>query len=178
MQALENLTAAFPDAARDIRLNLKSVLTESALEPRVRWAVALTIAHTLRDDVLRDAVLADGAEALDEAAREDAASAAALMAMNNVYYRFRHMLGANAVTELPARLRMTRLAAPKTSKAEFELLSIAASAVTGCEMCVRSHAASLAELGVPPAAVHDAVRIAAVLHAAAVSRRLGPAVPA
>ncbi|MBI5361656.1 MAG: carboxymuconolactone decarboxylase family protein [Planctomycetes bacterium] len=178
MQALDTLAASFPEAAKDIRLNLRAVLAESTLAPRARWLVALTSAHVLADDALRDAVLADGAEALDDAARDDALAATALMAMNNVYYRFRHMVGKAEYERLPARLRMTRLAAPRTSKAEFELAALAASVLTGCEMCVRAHEHSLVELGVPIEQVHDAVRIAAVLHAARASRRLGVGVVA
>lgn len=173
MQALETLAASFPDAAKDIRVNLRSVLAESTLAPRARWLVALTTAHVLADEALRDAVLADGAPALDDAAKDDALAATALMAMNNVYYRFRHMVGKPEYERLPARLRMTRLAAPKTSKPEFELASLAASAVTGCEQCVKAHEHALVQHGVPIEQIHDAVRIAAVLHAARASRRLG-----
>ena len=172
MQALETIAASFPEAAKDIRMNLRAVFADSTLAPRARWLVALTTAHVLGDDALRDAVLADGAPALDDAAKDDAQAATALMAMNNVYYRFRHMIGKAEYERLPARLRMARIAAPKTSKAEFELASLAASAITGCEMCVRAHEHSLVELGVPAEQIHDAVRIAAVLHAARASRRL------
>ncbi|MBK7876688.1 MAG: carboxymuconolactone decarboxylase family protein [Planctomycetes bacterium] len=174
MKALETYAASFPDAAKDIRMNLRAVLSDSTLAPRARWLVALTSAHVLADDALRDAILSDGAEVLDDAARDDAQAACALMAMNNVYYRFRHMVGKAEYERLPARLRMTRLAAPKTSKAEFELASLAASAITGCEQCVRAHEHSVVELGLSMEQVHDAVRIAAVLHAARASRRLAP----
>ena len=100
---------------------------------------------------------------------EDARAAAALMAMNNVYYRFRHMVGKPAYSQRPARLRMQRIAQALTSKADFELYCLAVSAINGCETCVQAHEHAVVEGGLTEEHVHDAVRIAAVVHAAAVA---------
>ena len=78
--------------------------------------------------------------------------------MNNVYYRFRHMVGKPSYGEMRAGLRMNRLAQPATNRADFELYALAVRAINGCEMCVRAHEH-----------VNDAVRIAATLYAAAVA---------
>lgn len=167
MEALTVLVDSFPDAAKDVRLNLRAVLEESSLAPRLRWAVALTSALASRSGDLAHAIEQDGSAFLDEDARDDARAAAALMAMNNVFYRFRHMVGKPSYASMPARLRMTRIGQPRTSKAELELLSLAASAIGGCEACVRAHERSVVEGGLTEANVLDAVRIAAVVHAAA-----------
>jgi lipoyl-dependent peroxiredoxin subunit D len=169
MDALKSLGASFPEAARDIKLNLQAVLQESVLDPRLRWAVALACAFATRNATLREAVRQDGEAHLDEAAADDARAAAVLMAMNNVYYRFRHVVGNPAYQTLPARLRMTRIAAPKTSKLEFELLCLAVSAINNCEACVRAHEAAVLGHGMTVQHVQDAVRIAAVIAAAAVA---------
>jgi alkyl hydroperoxide reductase subunit D len=100
---------------------------------------------------------------------DPAPAAAALMAMNNVYYRFRHQVQKPTYSERPARLRMQRLVKPATSKADFELMCLAVSAVNGCESCVRSHERSVLEQGLTEEHVHDAVRLAAVIKAAAVA---------
>ncbi|MFM8985141.1 MAG: carboxymuconolactone decarboxylase family protein, partial [Planctomycetia bacterium] len=97
----------------------------------------------------------------------DAVAAAGLMAMNTVYYRFRHMLGKESYEARSPRLRMSRMAQPATSKADFELMSLACAALAGCELCIKNHEASLVHLGVGEEACHDAVRIAAVVNAAA-----------
>jgi alkyl hydroperoxide reductase subunit D len=167
MPSLAQIGDAFPDAARDVRLNLAAVLAESSLDPRLRYAVALASATACPDAERVAAGVADGEGHLDEAARDDARAAAALMAMNNVFYRFRHMVGSAAYAEMPARLRMTRLAKPRTSKAEFELLSLAVSAIEGCEACVRAHERAVIDAGLSPENVLDAVRIASVVRAAA-----------
>jgi alkyl hydroperoxide reductase subunit D len=176
--ALERIRDALPDSARDIKLNLLAVLQGESLSPAQRWGVAITSAITARNPVLRDAVVADAiASGVDAAVVDDAQAAAALMAMNNVYYRFRHVVGKPAYSEKPARLRMNRLAKPATNKVDFELYSLAASAINGCEACVRAHEAAVLGGGLGEDHVHDAVRIAAVMHAAAVSLEIGAAAP-
>ena len=175
MEALRSFGAALPEPARDVKLNLVAVLQDSSLPERTRWGVALASAIATRNPALREAVLHDGAEHLDEAVRDDAQAAAALMAMNNVFYRFRHVVGNPVYQQIPAKLRMNRLAAPKTSKPEFELLCLAVSAINNCEMCIRSHEQAVLGGGMTPQHVHDAVRIAATLYAAAVASESVPA---
>ena len=103
------------------------------------------------------------AAGVPEALHEDAKAAAAIMGMNTVYYRFRHMIGKESYEQLPARLRMTRMAKPATDKATFELCAMAVAALAGCEMCIRAHEESLMKEGVTAEGVLDCVRIAAVL---------------
>jgi alkyl hydroperoxide reductase subunit D len=109
---------------------------------------------------------------------EDALAAAALMAMNNVYYRFRHMIGQPSYASKPARLRMNRMVQPLTNKTDFELVSLAVSAINGCEACIRAHEQVVIEGGLTEDAVNDAVRIAATVNAAAVALEMASAMPA
>jgi alkyl hydroperoxide reductase subunit D len=92
------------------------------------------------------------------------------MSMNNVFYRFRHLVGKPGYAQIPARLRMNRLAKPRTSKADLELFSLAVSAVNGCESCVQSHESVVVAHGLTEQDVHDAIRIAATVHAVSVVR--------
>jgi len=165
------LASSIPDAGKDIRLNLQSVLGDGSLSADQRLGIALACAFVSRNDELQEALFQDASK-IAPAWTEDAKAAAALMAMNNVFYRFRHMIGKPAYSTLPARLRMQRLAQPQTSKVDFELMCIAVSAIQGCEMCVQSHEHSLMELGASEAQVLDAVRIASVVHAASIALRL------
>ena len=169
MIALDEVRAVLPDAAKDIRLNLQSVLEGGALTEAQRWGVAVACAIAARNPQLRDAVLSDARVQVSEAVVEDARAAAVLMAMNNVYYRFRHMVGKPSYAQKPARLRMQRIAQPLTGKADFELFCLAVSALNGCEVCVKSHEQVVLERGLTEEHVNDAVRVAAVVHAAAVA---------
>lgn len=176
---IEAIRDALPELARDIRLNLGSVLDTGtgALTPAQRWGVALASAASVRSPKLLEAMLAEARAHVPEEVVDDALAAAALMAMNNVYYRFRHMVGKAAYATKPARLRMQRIANPATNKHDFELFSLAVSAIHGCEMCVRSHekVATEGEGALTDEQVHDAVRIAATVHAAAVSLEISAA---
>jgi alkyl hydroperoxide reductase subunit D len=126
MIALEQVRSALPEAAKDIRLNLQSVLEGGALNEAQRWGVAAACAIASRNPQLKEAVLRD-AEGAGSAVLEDACAAAVLMGMNNVFYRFRHMVGKASYGTRPARLRMQRIAQPLTKKADFELFCLAVS---------------------------------------------------
>jgi alkyl hydroperoxide reductase subunit D len=169
MGALDAIRDALPETARDIKLNVQSVLQDGSLSAAQRWGVAVTSAATARNRPLLDAIVADALTVIDPAVVDDALAAAALMAMNNVYYRFRHMVGKPGYEQKPARLRMNRLAKPAASKADLELFSLAASAINGCEICVQAHEKAVIDAGLTEDNVHDAVRIAATIHAAAVA---------
>ena len=178
MEAIERLRQEILEPAKDVKLNLQAVLQGGSLTAEQRWGVAIASAVASRNERLRGAVLADARAEVAPAVVDDAFAAASLMAMNNVYYRFRHMIGKPAYSQKPARLRMNRLVKPLTNKADFELFSLAVSAINGCEACVQSHEAAVLESGLTDEQVHDAVRIAATIHAAAVSLELPALAPA
>jgi alkyl hydroperoxide reductase subunit D len=178
---LERIRESLPAFASDIKLNLQSVMTSTALTPAQSWGVAVATAAAARNPALRDAVIAEARRALDGAAGdavvEDALAAATIMAMNNVYYRFRHLVGKESYSTKPPRLRMNRIGKVATSKADFELFSLAVSAINNCEMCVRSHEKVVVDHGIGEDAVHDAIRIAATMNAAAFAAELPLPVP-
>jgi alkyl hydroperoxide reductase subunit D len=174
METLEALRAAIPDSARDIRLNLQAVMTGGALTEAQRWGVAVASAIAARNPRLREAVIAEAARAVGEAVVEDARAAAAIMAMNNVYYRFRHMVGKPVYAEKRAGLRMNRLSQPATSRTDFELFALAVSAINGCEVCIQAHEKTVTDAGLTPDHVNDAVRVAATIAGAAVALEMVP----
>jgi alkyl hydroperoxide reductase subunit D len=169
MSDLDTLRNALPEFARDTKLNLQGVFDGGALTPEQRHGVAVAAAAATRHTELRDALVGRARVEVSEAVIEDALAAATLMAMNNVYYRFRHLVGKPAYKEKPARLRMNRIAKPSTPKADFELVCLAVSALNGCEACIQAHERAVLEGGLTEDHVHDAVRIAAVVNAAAVA---------
>lgn len=167
LEALESLRQSFPEYAKDIKLNLSAVLTDSTLSADQRWGVAVASAIACNSERLKEATLADARRHVGPTVIEDAAAAAVLMAMNNIYYRFRHMVDKPSYGQKPPRLRMNRLMQPTTTKVDFELYSLAVSAIHGCEMCVQAHEKVIVGHGVTEDQVNDAIRIAATFHAAA-----------
>jgi alkyl hydroperoxide reductase subunit D len=169
MSEIEKLREQMPDAARDIRLNLQTVFQSTTLTPSQTWGAALASAIATRNSELAQAVFAEAQGNVDANVIEDARAAAALMAMNNVYYRFRHLVGKETYSVKPARLRMNWIGKPMSNKTDFELFCLAVSAINGCETCVRAHENVVTSGGLSEEHVHDAVRIAATIQAAAVS---------
>ena len=172
LDALRDARLATPEL-KDIRLNLSSVLAGENLTDSQAFGTGLAAGLFLKCQPLAQAIEADMRAGMATAAEpliSDATAAAALMAMNTVYYRFRHMLAKESYGARTPRLRMSRMAQPATSK-QFELMSLGCAALAGCELCLQNHEASLIHLGLSEDACHDCIRIAAVM--ASVSCGLG-----
>jgi lipoyl-dependent peroxiredoxin subunit D len=167
---LEDIRDALPEYARDLKLNLGSVLTPAGapgLSERQIWAVALASAAASRNSTFTADIEALAGAHLDAAHIQAAHAAAAIMAMNNVYYRFLHLVEDEEYKQLPARLRMNVIGSPGIDKMDFELLSLAVSVINGCGTCIVAHERQLRKHGTTREAVQSAVRIAATVHAVA-----------
>jgi len=173
MQQIEKIRESLPESAKDTRLNLQTVFTATTLTPSQLWGTAIAVALATRHGKLAGAILGDADGVVDQNVIEDAKAAASLMAMNNVYYRFRHLVGKESYGAKPARLRMNRMARPLGDKVDFELYCLAVSAINGCEVCIRSHEQVVTEGGLSEDQVHDAIRLAATISATAVALETG-----
>jgi alkyl hydroperoxide reductase subunit D len=116
---------------------------------------------------MRSRALAEFGPKLSPEALDAARAAASIMAMNNIYYRFTHLASSEDYRSLPARLRMNVIGKPGVEKADFELWSLAVSAINGCGMCIDSHEKVLRNAGITAEQIQSAVRIASVVHAVA-----------
>ena len=176
--SLDTLRASIPAFAKDLRLNLESVLAETGapgLELRQIRAIAYASAIASRHRPLTDALEAQAADVLSAAELDGARTAAALMAMTNVYYRFNHLVGEPEYATLRAGLRMNATANPGIDKATYELCALAVSAINGCGACLEAHEKVLRQHGLSAQAIQGAARIAAVVHAVAVTLEQAPA---
>lgn len=176
--SIEAIKNALPTAAKDIKLNLEAVSQDAALTDQQRWGALLVSALASRNGAVISAMEAEAAARLSPEAIEAAHAAHAVMAMNNIYYRFLHLSGDGEYRNMPARLRMNALAKPGVEKVDFELWALAVSAINGCGMCIESHEKHLRDAGVSREAIQAAVKIAAVVHAAACVLDGEAAVPA
>jgi len=170
MTTLDTLRDAIPDYARDLKLNLGSVLSTTGapgLTDKQIWAVALASAIASRNLPFTRDVESLAAAHLDAAYINGTRAAASIMGMNNIYYRFLHLVEDPEYAQMPARLRMNVIGNPGIDKQDFELLSLAVSAINGCGTCVASHERTLRKHGMGREAVQSAVRIAATVHAVA-----------
>jgi alkyl hydroperoxide reductase subunit D len=164
---VEALLDRIPAYAKDLRLNLQSVLRQSELTDQQLWGTAVASAIASRNADTLTAVLEDAGHRLSPQALEAAKAAAAIMSMNNVYYRFLHLTSNEKYSTIPARLRMNVLRMHGVDHADFELWCLAVSAINNCRACVASHEKVVREKGLSEEAVLAAVRIASVVHAVA-----------
>ncbi|MDX6750336.1 carboxymuconolactone decarboxylase family protein [Geminicoccaceae bacterium 1502E] len=166
--SLEAIRGRLPDYAKDLKLNLSSLAADPALTEQQRAGTFVATAIASRNASLTAAMVAEFGAKLSPEALRAAKAAAAIMGMNNIYYRFTHLVSSEDYKSLPAKLRMTVIGNPGVDKIDFELWSLAVSAINGCGMCVDSHEQILRQKGgLGAEAVQAAVRIASVVHAVA-----------
>jgi len=168
--SLDTIRDSIPDYARDLKLNLGSVLSAPGapgLNEKQIWGVEVASAIASRNTEFAGQIEALAAAHLDAAYLNASRAAAAIMGMNNIYYRFLHLVEDSEYAQMPARLRMNVIGNPGIDKLDFELLSLAVSAVNGCGMCIVAHEKQLRKHEVSREAIQSAVRIAATIHAVA-----------
>jgi len=176
--SIQTLRDRLPEYAKDLKLNLGTLAGETVLDDAKKAGTFVAAAIASRNAHVIEAVVAEFGPRLDPAAFAAAKAAAAIMAMNNVYYRFLHLVEDEEYARLRAGLRMNVIANPGTARADFELWSLAVSAVNGCGRCITAHEKVLREAGVSRGEIQAAVRIAAVVHAVAVTLETEPAAAA
>ena len=165
--SLKEFADALPDYAKDLRLNVSSLLSDQTLGDQRKYGLILACAHGTGYKPIVEAAEAEVEGKLSPEAANAARAAAAVMAMNNVYYRFVHLASNPEYGTMPAKLRMNVIGNPGIDKADFELFSLAVSAQNGCGMCIDSHERVLTQHGVAADIIHAAARFAAVMKAVA-----------
>lgn len=165
-ESLELLEKGESRYLRDLKLNLTSTLTSEHLSTKECALIGLSAAINNNNKVLTQYFTRyaeeQGATAAETA---EAAGCASLLASNNVFYRFRHFTQKEKYSQIPARIRMQIMMKPVIGKEFFELMSLAISAINGCEMCVNAHESSLIKMGTTEERIFDAVRIASLVTA-------------
>lgn len=163
-EALDLLEEGKSRYLADLKINFKNSFESEFLSKKEITLLGVALAVNAGNGILRDffkrKAEAEGAT-VEEVA--EAVACSSLLSANNVFYRFRHFLNKEKYNEIPARIKMNIMARPVTGKEFFELVSLAVSAVNGCEMCVKSHEASLIELGSKEERIFEAVRLASVI---------------
>lgn len=165
--SLQDLKDALPAYAKDLKLNLGSLANETVLSDQQKWGTYLASALASRNAQVIRALSAEANQHLSGEAVTAAKAAASIMGMNNIYYRFTHMASEKSYATIPAKLRMQVIANPGVDKVDFELWSLAVSAINGCGMCIDSHDQVVRKGGLTTEQVQASVRIAAVVHAVA-----------
>ena len=166
--SLEDLKNRLPEYAKDLKLNLSTLAGEPILSEQQLAGTFIACALASRNATTTKAIFDEFAAKLPPEALFAVRAAAAIMGMNNIYYRFAHLASSPDYKTMPARLRMNVIAKPGVEKADFELWCLAVSAINGCGACIDSHEKVLRAAGFTGEQIQAAVRIAATVHAVAV----------
>ncbi|MGW0582735.1 alkyl hydroperoxide reductase [Streptomyces sp. NPDC002920] len=167
--SLDALKSAIPDYAKDLRRNLDSVVDGSRLTAQQLWGTLLVTAIASRSPVVLRELALEAQANLSPEAYTAARSTAATMALNNVFFRTRHLLSDQEYGGLRTGLRMNVLADPDVGRTDHELWCLAVSAVNACGACLDSHERALRKAGVDRETVQEAFRIASLVQAVAVT---------
>jgi alkyl hydroperoxide reductase subunit D len=165
--SVEAIKETLGDFAKDTKLNIGTVLTVDGAPDLLQnqiYGIALASAYATKNQAVVDAIKAETAS-LSEEEKQAAKAAATIMGMNNVYYRFLHLVGDTEYKSFPAKLRMNVIGNPGIPKVDFELYSLAVSAINGCGMCMEAHVHEVTKAGISKLGVQSAIRIAAVVNA-------------
>ena len=165
--SLKEFVDTLPDYAKDLRLNMGSLLSDQVLGDQRKYGLLLACAHGTGYKPIVAAAEAEVEGKLSPEAANAARASAAVMAMNNVYYRFVHLASNPEYGTMPAKLRMNVIGNPGIAKDDFELFSLAVSAMNGCGMCIDSHEKVLKQHNVAAETIQTAARIGAIVKAVA-----------
>lgn len=167
---IKEIRQSLNEYAKDIKINLGNVLDEEGsdgLNDKQIAGIALSSAYTTKNEQLIRALLEEYNGKFSEDELSAIKGATAIMGMNNIYYRFIHLVSDAEYGKLPAGLRMNIIGNPGIEKIDFELYSLAISAINGCGMCMDAHVGVLQKAGVSKQGIQSTIRIAAVINATA-----------
>ncbi len=169
MQNLEELKSAIPDYAKDVKINLGSLLSHEnqVLTAKQVFGAALTSAYATKEKILIQVLENEVKNILSETEIAALKTASVLMAMNNIYYRFLHISADKEYSQMPAGLRMQGIMNHGIDKIDFEVFSLAASIINGCGMCIDAHASQLTKHGLTKTQIQMVAKIAAIVNSAA-----------
>jgi alkyl hydroperoxide reductase subunit D len=164
---IDAILETLPDYAKDLRLNWSALSNATELTDNQKWGSFIAAAFGARSPQLLAAVEAEAGAHVSPEVITAAKGAAAIMGMNNIYYRFHHLSSNEKYATIPARLRMNVMRTHGADPTDFEFWSLVVSAVNGCGKCVSAHEKTLLEKGVSEELIVAGVRIAAVVHGTA-----------
>jgi alkyl hydroperoxide reductase subunit D len=163
--SIETLQNLIPPYARDLSSNLTNLLAETLLSDQQKWGMFLSCAHAIGVPAVVQNIEAAASEIMTPEAITAAKAAAAIMGLNNVYFRALHLMQNKEYEKMRAGLRMNILANPGVDKVDFELWSLAVSAVNACGLCMDSHEKVLRNHDVTAVQIQAALRIASTVNA-------------
>lgn len=174
--SIQEIRKSLGEYAKDIKINLGNVLDEEGAEglnQKQIAGIAIASAYAIKNTQLTEAVVNEFRELFDENELNAIKGSASIMGMNNIYYRFVHLVSDSEYGKMPAGLRMNIIGNPGIEKVDFELYALAVSAINGCGMCMDAHVGVVEKAGISKQGVQSTIKIASVLNATAQALTIG-----
>lgn len=165
--AISNLLDLLPDYAADVKANMLALLEEDTLTTEELYGTLMATALAARNVTVIREIEDECKKHLDAKTLEAAKGAHAIMAQNNLYFKFYGMVKDDDYRKMKAGLQMDIVRTPPVDKPVFELWSLAVSIINGCKYCVDVHDHQLQRGGISKETIWTTVRITAVVHALA-----------
>ena len=160
---LEEVKSLIPDYAKDIRLNFSTVLQNHSLSQEESVGSALASALVTGNKFLIKTFRKESESILSQEKINAVHSAASIMSMTNIWYKFISYQKNEEVKKIPPKLRMNVLAnSAGVEKKIFEVWSLAVSVVNACPMCINAHTKELEKHGYTSQNIVDIARIATI----------------
>lgn len=160
--SIDNLKAALPEYAKDLKLNLGSLARSTELNEQQLWGTFLAAAAATKSATVLREISEEAGDTLSAEAFNAALGAASIMGMNNVAYRAKGFLG-DDYAQVRMGLRMNIIGNPGVDKVDFELWSLAVSTINGCHDCTAAHADVVRKAGLTKEQVWEAVKVASTV---------------
>jgi len=163
---MEQLLNQLPEYAKDIKINVQNLFSEQNQQLKMKqiFGSALACAFATKNLLLIKIMQNEVQKVLSNDEIKAVKIASTLMAMNNTYYRFTHLVEDKEYTQMPAGLRMRLLV---EHKIDFEIFSLAVSIINGCGMCIDAHTNQLIKRGINKTQIQLIAKISAVVNSLA-----------
>lgn len=161
---LEQLDKTQHAYLKDLRINLNNALSYSNLTRQESLLLGLATAINDKNTSLIESFTTLAyKEGIPDGQVAEVYACVSIMNVNNVFYRFRHFTQKDYYNQTPAGIKMNVMINPVLGKEFFELMSLALSALNGCELCVNAHEQSVIKHGGTEPRIYDAVRLVSVV---------------
>ena len=161
---LSDLKNSIPDFAKDVKLNLSSLVMNSEYDEELVYGCAYASSLTIGDDYIASVFEEECRNRFGPKFINSVKATVTIMSLNNVWYKYRDSMPTTEMKMAPQKMRVNIMANHAgLDKILFESMSLCVSAINGCTFCVKAHSDLLLENEKTKEYIFNIGRIASVI---------------
>ena len=161
---IDDLKNGVPEFAKDIKLNLSSLIINSEYEEELVYGCAYASSLAIGNKKISDVFEEECNKRFGSEFIKSVKATVVIMTLNNVWYKYRDSMPTTEMKMAPQKMRVNAMANHAgLEKILFESLSLCVSAINGCTFCVKAHSDLLLDNGKTKEYVFNIGRIASVI---------------